>query len=648
MYFSALKTAIQHVEEKRFYDVALMYLARQGYQDLSIVDGAGDGGRDVVCSRDDLRIQLSVRKQWEAKINEEALSTLKAGKRHLIFVTNRPISPDAEQYFLDNTYKYKGRVDISIADLRRIATALAAPGVIRQSYEMLGMAVPMELHAELKDIAISTVLMFSPEARELREEMISATIRTHLFADPGIGEAELIQRVTAAILGPNIGRAAKSSLSRLRMAGRIQSGPSGIQLADAELELMKAAEVEFLAARAADVATLVGATGLGGAEAGQLLDLALELLIRGKEVDGDSPEAASLSAFLAAHHLGRKRNAIITVLASSTTARLRQYGATVDQIFSTNSFDIYRALGRRTDLSMVLDASVAMPVMFGLAFGEARSRYGVAALALKRGCDAHGIKVVVPRVYLNEMAAHGRSALEWIDVYNALPAEAKSSLRASENAYISHYSHIADVLREEGDALSLKQFLDYFGVSPGRAIEVMENRIESVLDQHAIKVVASGRYDQRVRNRIQADKKTSPKMLIDHDAVVATMLKEDHLKGFVLVTWDKVMISIVEEVARVYADTPARVIDFLSMARGSDFESEQSYDLMATLLHIDECAAEPLAQKVRQIRSVERAFKLEQFVREARQRDGAAWVLTAKDVEAFIEPRESVQPVQTD
>lgn len=49
MYLPALKNAIQHVEEKVFYQVALMYLSALGYQDLSIVDGTGDGGRDVTC-----------------------------------------------------------------------------------------------------------------------------------------------------------------------------------------------------------------------------------------------------------------------------------------------------------------------------------------------------------------------------------------------------------------------------------------------------------------------------------------------------------------------------------------------------------------------------------------------------------------------
>lgn len=49
MYFSGLHRAIKDLEEKKFYDIALLFLAAKGYQGLAIVDGAGDGGRDVTC-----------------------------------------------------------------------------------------------------------------------------------------------------------------------------------------------------------------------------------------------------------------------------------------------------------------------------------------------------------------------------------------------------------------------------------------------------------------------------------------------------------------------------------------------------------------------------------------------------------------------
>jgi hypothetical protein len=405
-----------------------------------------------------------------------------------------------------------------------------------------------------------------------------------------------------------------------------------------EYEVMRAAEIEFLAARQMDIQMLVSVTGLDEGRARQLMDIALELLVRGRDFDGAGPIEQSLRGFLATHQLGRKRSAIYEALAKTASARLRQYGGTVDQIFSTNSFDIYRALGRRTNLAMVLDASVAMPVLFGLAFGSAQSRYGVSALALKTACEAHSIQLVVPRVYLNEMAAHGQRALEKLDIYAALPDEARQSLRASENAYLSHYTHISESLQHRGGgALTLQEFLDFFGVKPGRSLQSIENRLQTLLDQHNIKILPTGLYDQEIRKAIVSEKPFDSKFVVDHDAVVATLLKNDDEKGFVLATWDRIMIGIMENLARVYADTPVRVIDFLSMAVGNSFEADQSYDLLATLLHVDDRLAERLAKRVEQIRSVEQAYKLDVFIREARQREGENWRLQADDLSPFVD-----------
>lgn len=637
MYFPALKNAIQHLEEKTFYGVALMYLEQIGYRELNLIDGPGDGGRDVICSRTDLRIQLSVRKDWEKKINEEATKTRQAGKRHLIYVTNRIISPEAEETFRDSAYSQKGEVDVTIADLRRIATSLARPGVIGRAYEMLGMAVPVELSAEPRDVAISTILLFSRDAHDLRKEIIEANLRAQLLRSPGMSEDALVQAMVDAIPGTNVARSARSALSRLRASGRVQGGPAEVRLSDSERAVMEAAQTEFLAARKLDVQRVVDVTGLNEVSAARLLDIALELLVRNRDPEGVGPIEESLKTFLAEHRLSPKRIAVFEALASSSLARLRQYGETVDQILATNSFDIYRALGRRTQIAMVLDASVAMPVLFGLAFRSAKSRYGIAALALKAGCDAHNIRLVVPRDYLNEMAAHGKGALEKLEIHDALPSEAREALRASENAYLSHYTHIAETVKSTGDELTLKHFLDFFGISAGRSLQSIENRIESLLDQHGIKVIRSGSYDKEIRIRIKNKKPGDPKIVVDHDAAVTTMLKNEQEKGFILATWDKVMIDLVEELARVYADKPTRVIDFLSMAEGQAVESNQSYELLATLLHMDERIAAPLARKIEEIRSVEQAYKLDQYVREARQREGESWQLQAEHVALLIE-----------
>lgn len=638
MYLPAIKTAIQNLEEKKFYNVALMYLERLGYKELSVVDGASDGGRDVVCSRDDLRIQLSVRKDWEKKINEEAANTKNAGRRHLIYVTNRIISPTTEQYYFERIYGYKGEVEVSIVDLRRIATALTRPGVISRSYELLGMAVPDEVHADPKEIAVSSVLMFSTEARELREEIVEANVRAQLLRQPGMSENAVKDALIDILPGPNIERDVSAALSRLRMAKRISGPVTAIDLAPEAREVMEAAETELLAAKTADVASLVEVTGLNANDAGELLDIALELLIRSRDLNGAGPVEEQLRNFMASHQLSRRRDKVYDALAATSSARIRQHGQTLDRIFSTNSFDIYRALGRRTTVQLVLDASVAMPVLFGLSFGSSRSRYGVSALALRDACIAHSISIVVPNAYLNEMAYHGLvGALDRLEIYNALPEDAQTSLKASGNAYLSHFAHISETLKAQGEDLTLKEFLEHFGIIAGRPLYKVENRIRTLLDSFGIRVIDDNRYEQQVRNRIVEEKPAEYSKVVDHDAIVVTMLKNDTNKGFVFATWDKVLIELVQDLTRVYADTPARVVDFLSMAGGQEFEREESFELLSTLLHIDEKPAAKLASLIDKIASVDMAYKLDRIITEAREQRGEGWSLTPSDVAPLID-----------
>ena len=638
MYLPAIKTAIQHLEEKQFYGVALMYLDRLGYKELSVVDGTGDGGRDVICSRDDLRIQLSVRKDWEKKINDEAAKTKSAGRRHLIYVTNRIINPTAEHDFFERIYAYKGEVEVSIVDLRRIATVLTRPGVISRSYELLGMAVPDEVHADPKEIAVSSVLMFSVEARELREEIIEANVRAQLLRQPRMSEKAVKDALIDILPGPNVERDASAALSRLRMAKRITGPANALDLAPEVREMMEAAETELRAARMADIGTLKEVTGLTADDAGKLLDIALELLIRSRDLNGAGPVEEELRNFLAAHQLSRRRGKIYDALAATSSARIRQHGQTLDRIFSTNSFDIYRALGRRTNVQLVLDASVAMPVMFGLSFGSSRSRYGVSALALRDACIAHGISMVVPNAYLNEMAYHGFvGALDRVEIFNALPNDAQTSLKASGNAYLSHFAHISETLKAQGKDLTLKEFLQHFGIVGGQPLYKVENRIRTILDGFGIKVVEDKRFDQQIRNRIVEEKPSEYKKIVDHDAIVVTMLQNDNDKGFVFATWDKVLIDLVQDITRVYADTPARVVDFLSMAGGQEFEREESFELLSTLLHIDEKPAAKLASLIEKIASVEMAYKLDQIITEARARKGESWSLSASDIAPLID-----------
>lgn len=638
MIVPTLKRAIQALEEKRFYDIALLFLSAHGYKDLSVVDGTGDGGRDVTCSLKDLRIQLSVRKDWQTKINSESNLTKAAGKTHFIYVTNRQIQPAEKDAFLTQKHVNRGDVIVNIYDLNSVSSTLAQSGVIHRAYEVLGMQINQKLQATPKEIAISTLLLFSPEAKELRINIVEANIAAWMLKNGPGPEDRAIAAVALLLPYPAVSDDIKQAIGRMRADGRIV-GSGQLSLSDIETQRASAAEEEYLQSVSADLELVARKYDLRSDDAQRLLALSLELIMRDKSLEESNSHADALAAFVSEKGLARRKAELYEDLARTSIARFDQYGKTINRIVSTNTFDIYRALGRRTNIAVVLDASVAMPMLCGLAFRGVRSRFGIAAEKLRMLCVEHNFEIVVPSFYLNEMASHGLKAKDFVATYQNLPVEARDALVGSRNAYLSHHARLEAIARaNQEETPTLEEFLNYFGFGPRSTLRTAENKLASLLDGHGIRILSYSNLDMELRERVANRKNVSESPhILDHDAMLLSMLHEEDESGFVFATWDHILIDMVAELDRIFADTPARVIDFLAMAKGANYECEQSIDLLTSLIHIDDAKAAVLAQKIERIESADQAFRLRRFVDEARTRGGPDWRLTDAEATAFFQ-----------
>ena len=648
MIVPTLKRAIQALEEKGFYDIALLFLSAHGYKDLSVVDGTGDGGRDVTCSLKDLRIQLSVRKDWATKINDESKVTKAAGRSHFIYVTNRQISPAAETEFQTKNHKNRGEVVVTIYDLNAVSSTLAQSGVIHQAYELLGMKVNGKLKATEKEIALSTLLLFSTEAKELRANIVECNISAWMLKNGPASEDRVIAAVSLLLPYPAVSNDIRQAIGRMRADGRVVHAIGQLSLSAVETEHASAAEEEYLQAASADLRLLEHKYGLNVDEAKRLLAFSTELIVRDMTLDESSSHADALVAFMAEKKLAKRKAELYEDLARTGVARIDQYGKTIDRIFSTNTFDIYRALGRRTAITMVLDASVAMPMLCGLAFRSVRSSFGIAAEKLRMLCEEHSFDIVVPSFYLNEMASHGLKAKDFVATYTDLPVEARDSLVGSRNAYMSHYARMKEIMTVAGETPpTLEEFLEHFGFGPMSGLRTAENRLASLLDNHGIRTLRYSNLDVGLRAQVASRKGVSESpYIIDHDAMALSLLHDDDESGFVFATWDHILIDMVAQIDRIYADTPARIIDFLSMAKGANFECDHSIDLLTSLIHIDDAKVAALANKIDDIQSADQAFRLRRFVDDARARGGVGWRFTDTEAAAFFQ-QDSVAVRQT-
>ncbi|MFV6088077.1 hypothetical protein ACNPC3_22960 [Klebsiella pneumoniae] len=619
MYFSGLYKTLRGLEEKKFYDIALLFLSIKGYPDLEIIDGKGDGGRDVRSSWNHIRIQLSVRKDWEQKINHEASLAASANRNHFIYVTNRRINDHERDKFLQEEFKYKGKIEVTIFDLASISTSLSLPGSIDSVNTILGLPITGKIEATPKEIALSNTLLFSSEAKELKDEIIENCILAHIFSDDGVSESSLIEKTLNDLGNKSLSVQVVKSINRLKSKGKIRIIEGAFTLSSEVRGELKLSRDDFEQAKLKDLNELMSSFNLDKNDAELLINISLEILSRKQLFHGDEAYSVQLQDFIAKHSLQRRKHVLYEALSKLTSARITAYGDAISHVLKTNTFDIFRSLGRSHSINVILDSSVAMPMLFGLSFSKVKSRYGIGAAAINEMCHAQKFKLVVPRPYLNEMASHGLKALEYAHIYNIIGDESRSILKSSGNAYLSHFGHIRDD-KLPGYEMSINDFLSYFGIQNNSTLAKIERRIEDLLSSLGIEVVNMPRWKPELRSEIHAQKPQEASIIIDHDASVLTMLSDATEEGYIFATWDKVLTELVEEISRVYADTPSSVVDFLSMANDSEFEMEQTVSLLDSLVYCDEKKAEALAKKIEAIKSSETAFSLQRFIDDARKK----------------------------
>lgn len=80
------------------------------------------------------------------------------------------------------------------------------------------------------------------------------------------------------------------------------------------------------------------------------------------------------------------------------------------------------------------------------------------------------------------------------------------------------------------------------------------------------------------------------------------------------------------------------------MSASQEYECQQSYDLLTSLLYVDEKPAQKLADHLEKIKSVEQAYKFNQYIAAARQSSGGDWSLQAEDAARFLEESELEDP----
>jgi hypothetical protein len=513
---------------------------------------------------------------------------------------------------------------------------------------------------------------FGSDARELRKVALQETIYTVLTNAGGTAARDSVVDQVALSMGLAANQRSQvvSSLDRLLQEGRIQGKNGDVTLEEKELgtrrSIQALAEADMNNLRAQVDAYLepfvkrrarveavreslledIGAllldtaarTSAAAANANAMFDGVRQRLLH--------LQSTLESVGMDTDDLRRAVSDLARIASQSQFGKHLLAGEIVLQLFHLRTSHLWRALESRDALSVVLDTSVAMPMLCNLLYSPVDQQYFAAAQHVYAQLSAHGVPMVLPKNYLEEFASHlieaRRDYLEIIDM--------DPDLRASTNVFVAHY-----VAMKQTDPGSIERFDGYlsaFGLDDAlargdfySARDTLMRRLERLLGQYHIRCevlraeAAPRRRIEEIIMQIQRkaeregkDGFKKPKVVLDHDIATLGWLVSrdaDAQHAHVLCTWDQMHVEVrKQEQGDWDVLDPLALGDILSLAASEDDEVYLASPWVLALQFSEEDATRGAAVWDTLVR-IEQAQMHDAALREQARAFKAAWLAEA-------------------
>lgn len=601
MRFETLCNLIEAATPDQLRSLSQLVLRLQGYAEAWISDGPYDGGADLRLlnlpgAPLPLIVQTSVEKNWQNKLRGDAAKAKSKLKlERMIFISSRRI-PEATFLSVQAELIRTTGVSVTRIDNQSIASLVITHQALPEALKLLDLpvttTVPSNVPTDRRYDAAFAYAFFAPGATAFRQTIRERCLMLALFHAGGELQIDELCTNAAQLLGMPADEATRlqADIDRLRQAGNLLSKNGLVKLPEAELHTLdalrtlRAQEENELRRQLTALLQATPMRPLDDAVTAAQRGLGALLIHRSKGLDmleHVQTQVRRLRIELRAYGLpeGQRGEALLTSLLEcarqSPLGRHLATGALYQSLTSMNRDAFLRALDARS-ASLVLDASVALPMFCALYQGSVRQRFFLVAEELHRRAQSLGFALQLPHVWLEEMASHLLLALD----YQGLATEDPSSLRMSKNAYVAYYGSKA----LSGQREDFPEFLDSFGLSPalarrsavdyrGARMQV-EQSLRHQLAHYGIELVDS---PYQVADLQQVDRDWGwamhdlgwdrrPDILERHDKqVLAWLAGIDPRHAPMLVTWDRLLKTVRHPRAPGGVLDPLAVCELLSL-----------------------------------------------------------------------------------
>jgi hypothetical protein len=621
----SLVRLIEAADYMAFREIALQSLSARGFREPALSDGWNDGGTDVRIFQVppnplEFAVQITVEKNWKAKLRSDARKIRRKLKlSDMLLISSRRIAETEFSAVADEILRDES-VRVQKMDAQAIASLAVTSGFTSEILTALGIEVPSRASdskpTSIREDVAYAFTFFGSEAEEFRKSIVEQSVISTLFrAQNSISRGNLARTAAAAIaLAENQFQLVESAIDRMLQDGRVRKVNENLCLRDdlfaAHQVMIALREIDWLELRR-DVHALLNAKTQQRKVSESSVDAVMEAL--GALVLSTGGTTASALQNTTAHSTmqnqlrtrlrqlhatldacavpeGRARDRVLEELAELATESSIGRHLIAGEIFTSlaamKTPELIRALGAHSDLIVLLDSSVSIPILAGLLYTPTGRHYSLAARHVYEQVQAHGLTMVLPIDYLEETATH---LLDAYRNYRAIVLE-DPDLRESENAFVSHFTS----LRLEGKlrGLSFVEYLKGYGLNVALARgdyfiarNAMVKRLESLFNRYGIATKPLGRATKASEKRAEqaiafAEHEKNIRrrpVVVRHDSrTIAYLFDQEGTAAevYILCTWDGLHFYIREAEAanapRWHVADPALLGDTLALAAPSD------------------------------------------------------------------------------
>lgn len=625
MQFEPLCSLIGAATPAQLSALALLVLRELGFTETAITDGPYDGGKDLLlltlpAAPLPVAVQLSIEVKWRDKLTKEADKVKrKLQLDTMYFISSRRVPQGS--FAAVNAELLRAGIRVTLIDQQAIATMMITHHRLAEALTALGLpelagAPPVEPSDRRRDAAFAYAF-FAPEVRAFRETIREQAVLLALLHAGGEAPVDELCEGAAQLLGARSDEAMRlrADVDRLRQSMRLLGRNGTVRLqADEKTTLtslrgLRLGQEDALRQQIEALFSKEGMRPLADAVAAAMQRLGALLISQDRKLDSLGPihaQLRTLRAELRAYGLRDGQRGEATLMALLELARSSPLGrqlsaGTLYQTLTALPRDTFlRALDARS-AALILDASVAIPMLCALFQGSVQQRYFLAAEELHRRAKKLGFALHLPQVWLEELASHLLLALDYVALASAEP----EGLRLSKNAYVAHF---ANTRRDHPDD-DLRAYLARFGLTPQvarlastdppAARDQLQTFLRRQLAHYEIEVVETPCLANHLK-QVERDwgwglhklgRDRGNDLLERHDKqVLAWLAGIDPLHAPLLVTWDRLLKAVRPDDAPGGALDPLALCDLLALINDDALPTE-------TLRFAGLCLAEAEAER---------------------------------------------------